>query len=342
MASSGNKRKDIDNNITVSASAARSLSSYLIKKGLSKKTIEDETGLCLDNLEQPDYRISLNAFHALWKTAEKFTKDRAIGLHIGEKVNPDEMGVIGHIFFNNATLGDALPQFERLYSLVNTGMRVEFYVDDNFAHLNYICESPEYYSRANMDRTMAISVARARSFIHEQLKIEYVAFAHPEPEYRDVYQALFQCPVKFDQAHCSIVFKKQFLDFKLPKRNLYLHQVLTRHVETLLNKIRPKKSISEQVKHIISKQLSKDAVDAEKIACKLNMSRHTLYRKLKSEGHSFQELIEAVRKEKAIRYIKEKRYSLSEIAFLLGFSELSAFSRAFKRWTGTSPAKYEK
>jgi len=340
VASTDSKQKD--NDVTVSASSARSLSSYLIKKGYSKQSLEDETGLQLDELEQPDFRISLSAFHMLWDIAERFTKDRAIGLHIGAKSNPDEMGVVGHIFFNNATLGQALQQFERLYKLVNAGMHVEFQVDDDFAQLKYICENPEDYSRPNMDRTLAVSVSRARSFIQSQPKMEYVGFAHPEPEYVEEYHRLFQCPVKFDQPYCSIVFKKQFLDFELPKRNPYLHKVLTRHVETLLNKIRPKKSISDQVKKIISRQLSKDAIDAEKIASKLHMSRHTLYRKLKSEGHSFQELVEAVRKEKAIRYIKEKRYSLSEIAFLLGFSELSAFSRAFKRWTGSSPAKYEK
>lgn len=341
MASIGDKQKDNVSDVTVSASSARSLSSYLIKKGLSRESIEAQTGLQLDQLDQPDYRISLADFHTLWDVAEKFTQDPAIGLHLGEKVNPDEMGVIGHIFFNSATLGEALKQFERFYKLVNAGMRIEFFVDDEFAHLNYICESPDYYSRANMDRTMAISVARARSFIHSQLKMEYVGFTHPQPDYLEEYQRLFQCPVRFDQPYCSIVFKKHFLDFELPKRNPYLHKVLTRHVETLLNKLRSKKSISAQVKQIISKQLSKDAVDAEKIAAQLHMSRHTLYRKLKTEGRSFQELIEQVRKEKAIRYIKEKRYSLSEIAFLLGFSELSAFSRAFKRWTGTSPAKYE-
>lgn len=338
MVSAGNEHKD---DVTVSASSAKSLSSYLIKKGYPKLTLEDEAGLKFDDLDKPDFRISLSAFHTLWDIAERFTKDRAIGLHLGAKSNPDEMGVVGHIFFNNATLGQALQQFERLYKLVNAGMHVEFQVDDEFAHLKYICENPEDYSRANMDRTMAVSIARARSFIQSQPKIEYVGFAHPEPEYVEEYKRLFQCPVKFDQPHCSIVFKKQFLDFKLPDRNPYLHQVLTGHVETLLNKIRPKKSLSEQVKQIISRQLSKDAIDAEKIASKLCMSRHTLYRKLKSEGHSFQELVEAVRKEKAIRYIKEKRYSLSEIAFLLGFSELSAFSRAFKRWTGSSPAKYK-
>lgn len=341
MAMTKNKQTK-ESEITVNASSARSLSGYLLKKGCAKQALEKKTGLQLDELDQPDHRIPLSTFHALWDTAESFTKDPAIGLHIGENSNTDEMGVVGHIFFNNVTLGDALTQFERLYSLVNAGMRVEFYVDDDFAYLNYHCESPEYYSRANMDRTMAISVARARSLIHATLKMEYVAFAHPEPGYADEYHRIFQCPVKFDQPYCSIVFKKQFLEFELPKRNPYLHQVLTRHVETLLNKIRPKKSLSDQVKQIASKQLPKGDVDAEKIAAKLCMSRHTLYRKLKSEGHAFQELVESVRKEKAIRYIKENRYSLSEIAFLLGFSELSAFSRAFKRWTGTSPAKYEK
>ncbi|WP_250655620.1 AraC family transcriptional regulator [Alkalimarinus coralli] len=335
-------KQDDNNEVTVNASSTRSLSGYLIKKGLSKKKLEAQTGLTLSKLDQPDQRIPIETFQSLWDIAEQFTKDPAVGLHVGESSNPDDMGVVGHIFFNNATLGEALKQFERLYKLVNQGMRVEFYVDDDFAYLNYICERPEYYSRANMDRTMAISVIRARTLIRSKLKMEYVAFAHPEPGYIDEYQRIFQCPIKFDQPHCSIVFKKQFLAFELPKRNPYLHKVLTRHVETLLNKIRPKKSLSDQVKVIASKQLPKGDIDAEKVASQLCMSRHTLYRKLKAEGSSFQELIEAVRKEKAIRYIKEKRYSLSEIAFLLGFSELSAFSRAFKRWTGSSPAKYQK
>ncbi|UZE96482.1 AraC family transcriptional regulator [Alkalimarinus alittae] len=341
MASSENIQEQ-DNGVTVNASSAKALTDYLLSKGCAKQILEEKTGLLLSKLDQPDHRIPLSAFHALWYVAETFTQDPAIGLHIGEKSNVDEMGVIGHIFFNNATLGDALTQFERLYKLVNAGMRVEFNIDDDLAYLNYICESPDYYSRANMDRTMAISIVRARSLIHATLKVEYVSFAHPKPDYAEEYERIFQCPIKFDQAHCTIALKKQFLTFELPKRNPYLHKVLTRHVETLLNKIRPKKSLSDQVKRIVSKQLAKGDVDAEMVAAKLCMSRHTLYRKLKTEGHAFQALIESVRKEKAIRYIKEKRYSLSEIAFLLGFSELSAFSRAFKRWTGTSPAKYGK
>mgnify|MGYP000542515280 CR=1 FL=1 len=335
----GNPKQDTD--ISVNASSAKALSDYLLSQGCPQQDIETKTALPLNKLDQPDFRVPLSSFQALWELTEAFTQDPAIGLHIGESPNIDDMGVVGHIFFNNATLKEALVQFERLYKLVNAGMRVEFNTDDTLAYLNYICESPEYYSRANMDRTMAISITRARSLIQSALKVEYVSFAHPEPEYAEEYQRIFQCPIKFNQPYCSIAFNKKLLTFELPKRNPYLHKVLTRHVESLLNKIRPKKRLSDQVKKIVSKQLAKGEVDAETVASKLHMSRHTLYRKLKSEGHVFQELIESVRKEKAIRYLKEKRHSLSEIAFLLGFSELSAFSRAFKRWTGSSPANYK-
>ncbi|MFT4806209.1 MAG: AraC-like DNA-binding protein, partial [Psychroserpens sp.] len=86
--------------------------------------------------------------------------------------------------------------------------------------------------------------------------------------------------------------------------------------------------------------LDSSKFDAENISCALHMSRHTLYRKLKTEGVSFHQLVDTVRKNKAFELLKKNQHGLSEIAFLLGFSELSSFSRAFKKWTGSSPAKF--
>jgi AraC-like DNA-binding protein len=86
--------------------------------------------------------------------------------------------------------------------------------------------------------------------------------------------------------------------------------------------------------------MSTDRIDADTLAKQCHMSRQTLYRRLKKEGLGFHELVEEVRKDKAMRYVASDHYALGEIAFLLGFSELSAFSRAFKRWTGMAPAQY--
>ena len=99
-------------------------------------------------------------------------------------------------------------------------------------------------------------------------------------------------------------------------------------------------NFKQKVFRLIEKSLSSGAVDAANIAEAVHMSRHTLYRRLKAEGVSYHELLDEVRKNKAIHLLKSRQHTLSEIAFLLGFSELSAFSRAFKKWTGQSPAKF--
>jgi AraC-like DNA-binding protein len=120
-----------------------------------------------------------------------------------------------------------------------------------------------------------------------------------------------------------------------------LLNVLTDYAEKLLKKISTKGNIQDQVRNFIRHNLEdNDALDVKIVANKLNMSRHTLYRKLKKEGVSFQSLAEDVRQAEAKRHLEENSVSISEVAYLLGFSELSAFSRAFKRWTGESPAQY--
>ena len=328
--------------LMASASTAKTLAHFLVEKGFEETKIEDITGFSLDQLDAPDTRLPLQKYHALWYEAIHFTGISHLGLYLGSHPNEEDMGLLGHIFFNNATLEKALRQYERYYKIFNEGMHVELHLDDKYVSVNYLCETDESYCIPDMERTLAVSVYRARDYISPQLKIDYVAFQHSAPDYLDEYAETFPCPVKFDQPFSSIVFQRRFLDYRLPNRSSYLHKLLTRHVEGLLKKLAPKPSFKERVKRAISSKLSKDSVDAEHIADKLCMSRNTLYRKLKAEGVSFHDLVDQVREEKAMRYLKSGKHSLSEIAFLLGFSELSAFSRAFKRWTGDSPANYLK
>ena len=101
-----------------------------------------------------------------------------------------------------------------------------------------------------------------------------------------------------------------------------------------------KRSLSMRVSKLIRIQLERGKVGVETVAGQLNMSRYTLHKKLRQEGLTFAALLEQVRREQAITYMKDKSKPLVEIAEQLGFSELSAFSRAFKRWMGTSPAEY--
>lgn len=99
-------------------------------------------------------------------------------------------------------------------------------------------------------------------------------------------------------------------------------------------------SLSVRVSHLITAQLARGRVGVEAVASQLHMSRYTLHKKLKREGLTFAHLLEDVRRTQALTYMQDKTKPLVEIAEQLGFSELSAFSRAFKRWMGTSPAEY--
>lgn len=324
----------------VSASTAKSLSNFLLKQGLDPDLLTHTLQNSLASLDTVDARLPMEVYHNLWHLALDYTGNPALGLMLGSNSNNDDMGLVGHIFFNNATLGEALKQYERFYSLINDGMHIEIKTQNDEVQLEYICDRADAYCLPDMDRTLAIAIHRARENISRELVIERVGFQHAAPEYEDEYAQVFPCPVVFNQAHTHLVFKKRYLDFKLPNRSPYLYKVLNHHIESLLRKIRPEPSLTDKVKKLIERKLSKDSVDAERIAEKLCMSRHTLYRKLKQEGVAFHELVDQVREEKALAYLNDSQHNLSEIAFLLGFSELSAFSRAFKRWTGESPAKY--
>lgn len=105
-------------------------------------------------------------------------------------------------------------------------------------------------------------------------------------------------------------------------------------------RILPSFTFSRQVRPLIARQLARGQVKVESVAAELNMSRHTLYKKLKEENLTFAGLLEDVRREQALKYMNDRNRTLSEVAELLGFSELSAFSRAFKRWMGKSPAEF--
>lgn len=119
-----------------------------------------------------------------------------------------------------------------------------------------------------------------------------------------------------------------------------MKSILVQYAQALAAELETGKNFKDEVKKIVGDLLPKGIGDIETVSAKLNMSRWTLTRKLKKEGTTFKKLMGDIRKEFAVAYLKNRRLSLTEIAFLLGYSEASAFQRAFKRWTGKNPHQY--
>lgn len=325
---------------TVSASSTLALSEHLIRRDeATAESIEQILAMDVEALRDPDCRVPVAAHNTLWHFAVEQTGDPALGLRLGEIVDPDRMGLMSHIIFNSDTVAEALHQYVRLQRLVNEAVHLYQTREGDEVRVVWQVSDPDLYCAADMDRTLSAALTRARHFIHPQLAINYLTLAHEEPEYRAHYERIFQCPLYFGTGETSLAFPARYLEKPLPHRNPYVYSALQTHVNRLLRQLRSRRNTADRVRRIISRQLPRTP-DVDRVAAALNMSRQTLYRKLKKEGESFQHLAESVRRERALRYVAEGEYGLTEVAFLLGFSELSAFSRAFKRWTGETPGHY--
>ncbi|WP_417564921.1 AraC family transcriptional regulator [Marinobacter sp.] len=325
----------------VAASSTLALVHYLERQGvLNLSRVEQLTGLAMTELTDPDRRVPADAHYRLWEHAEHVTGDPGVGLHAGQVVDPERMGLVGHVFFNCDTLGEAVTQYVRLHRLINESVFLSFEQTGDQAILCWQPDLAEHYCRQDMDRTLAAAITRTRHFIHPDIRAEWADIGHPAPAYADEYEKLLGGPVRFDCGITRLAFNSRHLGHPIPRRNPYIYSAMLKQVNSLLARLQTRRSFGRKIRRLISKQMATEKIDADTLARQCHMSRQTLYRKLKKEGLSFHGLVEQVRQDKALRYVSTNYYALGEIAFLLGFSELSAFSRAFKRWTGTSPAEY--
>jgi len=326
----------------VISTTAKTLIQYLNKKGLTSADIQNAVDYAFNDLESPDSTLPLHIYQQLWALALSHTNDTQLGLRLALKPYNNEMSLVSHVFFNSENLREGLKQYIRYFALINNSLRVELSTTEDQAILRFICEQADNYCSQDMEHTLALSVMRIKQHLNPKASIalDEVHFQHQNSD-SSLYHKVFQCPVIFNQPHSSLIFKKKYLDYVFPQKSTHLFNFLINHLEKLLSKLKKEAGLTQQVSRLIDKSLANGAIDAGNIAQSVHMSRHTLYRRLKAEGVSYHELLDEIRKNKAFELLKAKQHTLSEIAFLLGFSELSAFSRAFKKWTGQSPAKYK-
>lgn len=324
---------------SVSISSIKAINTYLIAQQHCVDRLWANTSLHTSCLDDPDLRIPLSDYFQVWNNALETSGDAALGLHIGEQSDSSSMGLVANVLIHEESFGDSLHQYARLYSLVNDGIQLELIEGQKTSALYFKHLDPTYYKIQDIERTLAICLTRTRLFIQKDIQLSRVGFAHSQQDYHAEYQRIFNCPVEFNQDTSFLEIDNELLKHAPSGKNPYTRSALLNYSNRALNKIN-RKRFSNQVRNHIIDLLQHKKADVDEVAKRLHMSRHTLYRKLKLEDVAFQDLVEEIRKEKAIAMVQEPQPSLSEVAFLLGFSELSSFSRAFKRWTGKSPKQF--
>ncbi len=296
------------------------------------------TDLTPEMLADTDARVSPAQLCVGWAVAIRLSGDPTLPLRIAEATPAGAFGIVEYVCRSAPTLRDALSQWCRYLRILDDAVEVGL-VDDpprGQASLRVITES-EAPAPAAHELCFALVARHARAMLDGDLRITEVAFTHHATAALAArHRAFFDAPVRFGAPRTELVLAHAVLDRPLLTADPNLLAILRPTAEESLAREPASPGITDQVRRAIRSALSQDEAQLEVVAKKLGLTPRSLQRRLKDEGTVFQALRDELRRDLADRYLGQGM-SFAEISFLLGFSEPSAFFRAFKRWTGTTP-----
>lgn len=324
----------------VLSAAASGLSDFISSKGADVDRVFGISGINPELLASPTLSLQLpNYCHVLEQAAELSGCDN-FGLHYGQQFQPKSLGLIGYIGLCSATLESALVNMTNHFYLHQKDTLNRMVDLGDCWRLDYqVHHGAILTRRQDAELTLGMFMNVIRGVLGGHYSPREIHFEHTRPEFWHEHSKLFNAPVYFDQPFNSILLSKKDLQHPMPNHDPLLLTVILDTLR-LLNTHVHRQSLTDQVRSHIQIELNTGEPNLEKIAHDLDLSSCALTRRLKLEGLTFSSLVDKVRCELAEHYMKQKNIPISEMAFLLGYSEVSAFSRAFKRWFGVNPRQW--
>ncbi len=300
--------------------------------------------LDLSTLEDADNQIPFWQLVALNENAARLTGDEDFGLHVGEQTDVKMYGVLGYITLNSQTFGEALNRLTRYQQIRTNAVKFSLETIGSDAHLAYIYQTMDISPRnrrQESEEMMSTMMKVGRNLTRVDWKPREVHFEHAQPENVSEHERIFRAPVRFNKPLTKLIFDSSILSLPIAEADLTLGSLLERQAEDLLAKSpRHEGAFVNQVQQLIEENLRGGELRMEAVCQKSGISSRTLQRKLKEEGTSYQELLEETQREMSELYLQKPEIAICEVAYLLGFSQPSAFHRAFRRWTGLTPKAY--
>jgi AraC-like DNA-binding protein len=271
----------------------------------------------------------------IFDDAAKQLKDEALGVHLAQRIPIGALGQLDYLLCTSASLRVALTRVAKYYGVVTQRVRLELVEEPPRALLVFTRQPGVAQSRHWVEFPFSIITARIRQTLGEPVELIAVELSHEAPKIQAVHDAFFGVPVTFSAPRDAISFPSRLLELPLATAAESLAQVL----ETRMQELEPKRDLLlDQVRHAVLELLDRGQVGLKPTAAKLARSARTLQRELQQRGTSHQAIVDELRAKRALTLLEAPNTNVTEVSWKLGFSEPSAFFRAFRRWTGTTPA----
>jgi AraC-like DNA-binding protein len=332
---------------TVAVQAIRDILYFAGARGVDAASLGRDAGIDPRKLEDGKARLAGSSLGRLWELAAERTGDPFFGLHLGEMATAARLGILGYTMLSSRSVGTALDRLVRYghlytygidFDVIRTGrvLRVECAVVRDMD--NYLIESP----RHPLECTTAAIRAVLSSLAGRPIPLRSVTLGHADPSFGYApYEAAFGVRPVFKAIGYAVELDSKIADWPIATADNEMLETMDARADGLLSDLSSGRKVTDAVTRAIGRSLRGEPPRMEDVAKGMAMSPRTLQRALKQEETTYQEVLDHTRHNLAVRYLADSGVVIFEVAMLLGFSEPSAFHRAFKRWTGVTPRQFQ-
>ncbi len=331
----------MNNFLTMSVTKISAFLNNIENLGVDKTDILNSASIDPCFLNSPDNKLTSEEVNRIFVEAAKLTKNENVGLHQGEQLSKGFSNILGYVLMNCRDLGDAAKKYTKYEGIVDETSISEIQIAANAVVLSTRnVDKALQGNRILSDFRVSGMLLYIQMLTGKMITLKEVYFDHCKPQDISEYQRIFNCPVFFGKSINALVFNKELLLLPITEPNKELLSLFERIAGDTLERMEKSETYTKKVLNIIVKEISGEIPSIDIVANQLAVSIRSLQEYLKKEGTSYIKLVNEVRKDIAINYLKEKNASIAEIAYILGFSETSAFNRAFKKWTSLTPCEF--
>jgi AraC-like DNA-binding protein len=332
---------DSSGDVWVSGVLVRMLADTLQQRGIAPEILLAQRGSDATRPERLDAGLSLAEYQVLFQRALRLTAEPALGLHCGLYATEASFDLMGPLVSHAQTLRHAIQLGRQFARLLMDDVRLHFHEQAGSAKLR--CEFPRVdrtFDRSFAEFVLAGLLRLLRVFGGARVELSAVRFEHARPAYHHEYAIAFGGAERFAQDFTGLEFDSRLLDRPHLHRQPELHALLRAGAERSLERLSRPKTFVERVQAFVRTQPVASALDMNLAARELGLSIRSLRRRLADEGTSYRALTQAALQESALAMLRDPERTVQATADALGFADATAFHRAFRRWTGVTPAQY--
>ncbi len=302
-------------------------------------------GIDIHSLHDQEARISSIKFNELLDYCNQKLDKQDFSIQVAKQFQPSMFHVVGYAMMSSSSLKDALTRIVKFKQVLSNTSELSLIEHDgdlifNMTLFTHLDSNEKILSRCVVETWLATIVQISRDLLDQTLVLKKVFLCYPRPAHDTTYlNDYFQCQVEFNATTSMLVFDSQQASIPLLSGNPQVNQIHEKLLTELLSRVN-KNDLINMVTTIVCDNLPLGAPSQTDVANQLNMSLRNLQRKLHDKGTNYKDILDNIRKKMTMGYISQKHLSISEISYLVGFSDTSNFNRAFRRWTNQAPGKY--